>query len=158
MSPKKTSRSPTTGVWFTTVTPKVGGPSAESVASNVRSGAFAGVSFGSSPTLAVFCASKKRRGQLSVEPAHPRARVEGVKRAGGGLEVESREARRGKRDPAHPGLQVIGGTRDVGIRQPHHRNLGRLVRGRSGHAVARAALGRPGDAGDTGRVRRDERR
>src|SRR5207247_8199775 len=64
MSPKKTSWSPTTGVWFTTVTPKVGGPSAESVASNVRSGAFAGVSFGSSPTLAVFCPSKKRRGQL----------------------------------------------------------------------------------------------
>src|SRR5204863_400945 len=68
-SPKKTSRSPTTGVWFTTVTPKVGGPSAESVASNVRSGAFAGVSFGSSPTLAVFCASKKRRGQLSTAGA-----------------------------------------------------------------------------------------
>src|SRR5437016_7897906 len=69
MSPKKTSRSPTTGVWFTTVTPKVGGPSAESVASNLRSGAFAGVSFGSSPTLAVFCASKKRRGQLSTAGA-----------------------------------------------------------------------------------------
>src|SRR5436309_12959053 len=69
MSPKKTSRSPTTGVWFTTVTPKVGGPSAESVASNERSGAFAGVSFGSSPTLAVFRASKKRRGQLSTAGA-----------------------------------------------------------------------------------------
>src|SRR5437867_9043458 len=66
MSPKETSRSPTTGVWFTTVTPKVAGPSAASVASNVRSGAFAGVSFGSSPTFAVFCASKKRRGQLAA--------------------------------------------------------------------------------------------
>src|SRR5437773_10717596 len=64
MSPKNTSWSPTTGVWLTTVTPKVGGPSARSLASNVRSGAFAGVSLGSSPTLAVFCASKKRRGQL----------------------------------------------------------------------------------------------
>src|SRR5207253_4684362 len=69
MSPKKTSRSPTTGVWFTTVTPKVAGPSAASVASNVRSGAFAGVSFGSSPTFAVFCASKKQRGQLAAAGA-----------------------------------------------------------------------------------------
>src|SRR5256885_12168661 len=69
MSPKKTSRSPTTGVWFTTVTPKVAGPSAASVASNVRPGAFAGVSFGSSPTFAVFCASKKRRGQLAAAGA-----------------------------------------------------------------------------------------
>src|SRR2546426_2128084 len=64
MSPKETSRSPTTGVWFTTVTPKVAGPSAGSVAIHVRSGASAGVSLGSSPTFAVFCASKKRRGQL----------------------------------------------------------------------------------------------
>src|SRR3989442_10061392 len=64
MSPKETSLSPTTGVWFTTVTPKVAGPSARSVASNVRSGTSAGVSFGSSPTLAVFCPSKNRRGQL----------------------------------------------------------------------------------------------
>src|SRR5256712_12265999 len=69
MSPKKTSLSPTTGVWFTTVTPNVAGPSAGSVASNVRSGAFTGVSFGSSPTSAVFCASKNRRGQLSTAGA-----------------------------------------------------------------------------------------
>src|SRR5438093_12878401 len=64
MAPEKTSLSPTTGVWFTTVTPNVAGPSAGSVASNVRSGAFVGVSLGSSPTSALFCASKKRRGQL----------------------------------------------------------------------------------------------
>src|SRR5437762_12850648 len=71
MSPKKTSLSPTTGVWFTTVTPNVAGPSAGSVASNVRSGAFVGVSLGSSPTSALFCASKKRRGQPFTAGASP---------------------------------------------------------------------------------------
>src|SRR5207245_3786397 len=40
---------------------------------------------------------RRRMRRLSVEPAHPRARVEGVQRAGGGLEVEAREAGRGKR-------------------------------------------------------------